>query len=69
MSDTTITPYIMLTSSLAADLVGRHGKSALLRIEENVAAARKRDDWLSVRDWRGVGLEAEKMLCGRRRAR
>jgi hypothetical protein len=47
--------------NVAITLFKRHGKSATVYVEEQVKDAIKRADWSSVKSWRHVGSEIEKL--------
>jgi hypothetical protein len=48
---------------VALTLFERHGRRAMVHVEEQVKAAVKKDDWVAVKSWRYVGSEVER-LCG-----
>jgi len=50
-----------VTDDVALTLFERHGKSAMVYVDEQVKLALKKADWLSVKSWRCVGSEIEKL--------
>jgi hypothetical protein len=58
----TMTEMMIVTHEMAQTLVERHGRNAMVYVEDQVKGALKRADWLSVKAWRAVGSEIAKQL-------
>jgi hypothetical protein len=56
-----MTDISLFTNEVALTLFERHGKSAMVYVDEQVKLALRRADWLSVKSWRYVGGEIEKL--------
>jgi hypothetical protein len=51
----------IVVGEIAQNLFERHGVRAMVHVEEQVQLASERDDWASVKSWRYVGCEIEKL--------
>jgi hypothetical protein len=56
-----MTEISIVTDKVARTLFERHGKRAMVHVEEQVKAALKKADWVAVKSWRYVGREIEKL--------
>ena len=51
----------IFADKVALTLFERHGRRAMVHVEEQVKAAVKKDDWVAVKSWRYVGSEVERL--------
>jgi hypothetical protein len=56
-----MTGISIIADEIALTLFERHGKRALVHVEEQVRRSRKRADWEGVKSWRHVGSEIERL--------
>jgi hypothetical protein len=56
-----MTGISIIADEIALTLFKRHGKQAMVHVEEQVKLSRRRADWEGVKSWRCVGSEIERL--------
>ena len=56
-----MTGISIVTDEIALTLFERHGRRAIVHVQEQIRLSLKRADWPGVKSWRYVGAEIEKL--------
>jgi hypothetical protein len=56
-----MTGISIVTDEIALTLFERHGRKAIIHVQEQIGLSLERADWPSVKSWRYAGAEIDKL--------